>query len=155
MRAFQNIVSAVAGAVAVLLLIEVLPSTTGEPVRRASTEHSTRTLVVNERNGVDLEALRREVRATIRDELASGPRAVHEVAVEPESLPPTAAQVATAESVMTLIASAVENGRWTSEDRDRLRGVIDTLHPDDRDEVLRAWAAAVNDQRLRPEVTPL
>lgn len=153
MRALQTIAAAFAGAATVLLLCELVPSGGSSVV--PSPAPATRTIVMNERQAIDVDALRNELRDSIREELrrtvpvVEAPRSEREP--DDELRDPDVA----AHDALAVVSTAIDAGRWTNDERERLRAIVDHLHPDDRGAVLQEWAAAVNEQRLRPEAPPI
>ncbi|MBZ0117976.1 MAG: hypothetical protein K8H88_13315 [Sandaracinaceae bacterium] len=111
--------------------------------------------MMNERQHIDIEALRQDIRTSIRDELRSSDSTVEQAPVELEQDSRPVDQGEAARQALAVVSTAIDAGDWTSVEREQLRGIIDHLQPEDREHVLQEWALAVNEQRLRPAVPPL
>jgi hypothetical protein len=147
MGALKTIATALAGAVTVLLLLELVPADhSSPPTPNTATTQSA--VVINDRSAAEIDALRREVRSSLHAIAVTNARPP----IDEEPPPPTAQQADASQTAMNVVAEAVDVGRWTGNDRERMQGLLGQLHPDDREAVLLAWAAAVNEQRLRPDV---
>jgi hypothetical protein len=75
-------------------------------------------------------------------------------AAAPELPSPTAEQSAAADAAMEIVDRAIAAGHWTDDDNTRLSANIRQVHMLDRDDVMQAWATAVNEQRLKVDVPP-
>ncbi len=118
------------------LTLAVQPSThTERVVERQPIEHR----VVQASSSLTAE----DVRAIVNDALAA--RAPAPVAETPTAVVDPAAL----SQAQAVIASGMADGRWTDEDRDRLRGVIDHLSREQAHEAITTLFSAINAGRVR------
>jgi hypothetical protein len=76
---------------------------------------------------------------------------------DPESArdaPPTVEQDTAAQEATVIVDDAIAAGHWTSADNDRIAPILHRMHPEARDEVILAWASAVNAQRIALDAPP-
>lgn len=68
--------------------------------------------------------------------------------------PPTVEEETAAHDAAVIVDDAIAAGHWTSADNERLAPVLHRMHPEAREEVILAWASAVNAQRIALDVPP-
>jgi hypothetical protein len=86
-----------------------------------------------------------EVRAIVRDELAQSRN--HDVALPTDNKP--AIDDARLARAMTAVDQGMSDGRWSSDDRDRLRGVFHTLSQAEMEQVASRLFPALNSGKLQ------
>lgn len=135
-------------------LARTRPAPAGPPPTTAPT-------AVDQRRGLDQQALRALIRGTIRDQLRVAPAAVgpavDRAASAPppapvETIEPTPAQREARRDVESLVADAITGGRWSDAERDRFVALAAALPDDERAEALRPLIIAINDQRVDLDV---
>lgn len=85
-----------------------------------------------------------DVRSIVNDALAARPPSE---ATEPQAPPDTAAF----SQAQAVVASGVADGRWSVDDREHLRAVIDRLNREQAHDVMTSLFAAINAGRVQLE----
>jgi hypothetical protein len=134
---------AVTGAVAFVAARATAPQPRAAAARPAATCRA---------EGVDMAALRVEVRAALRDELAARPASAAPAPAAAAEPPPPAGpspeQLAAHDRALALIAAARPTGRWDDDDVAQMRQLLAQLDPEQRDDVLHTLLPAINDGEL-------
>jgi hypothetical protein len=144
-----------AGLVVGLLIARVAwPAPPREPAHAADAASAPRDQGVTR---AELEAIVRELRAdrtsgaaTAAATAQAAPLAAPQPATDDESAAPSAEAMTAAADAHDVVERAIASGEWTEGDVEQLRAFESSLTSEDRNLILGALVAAINDQRLTP-----
>jgi hypothetical protein len=143
----------VVGALAIAGGFAVGRFTTGSPSAPARTERiverGPQRTIVERAVGPDMD----EVRRVIREELARGGTAQVQAAAEPAQVQETEGESEVAlDDARVVLDTGMADGRWSDEDRARLRNAMATLPPRQTAELFDKLLLALNSGQLQADV---